>query len=178
MARKSVPPRWRAFFGVGRLVLCAALFGALFEWLNVPAGMMLGAAVGSALANQPVITRMKRAEYPAWLRQFSLITIGLVSGVLLTWDSLRSTAVVALPVVGAYILIVLMNLLFIALLMSKYRVDPVTAVLAVTPGGLAEVMGLALDRQAQISIVLTVHTVRLFALVLVLLPILLWVFSA
>ncbi len=133
--------------------------------------------MGSALANQPVITRMSRVEFPAFLRRLALMTIGLVSGVLLTWESLRSTAGIALPVVGAYLLIVLVNLLFIALLMGRYRVDPVTAVLAVTPGGLAEVMGLALDRQAQISIILTVHTVRLFALVLVLLPILLWVFS-
>lgn len=177
MGAPPAPPRWRAFFGVARLLLCAGLCGLAFEWLNVPAGMMLGAAVGSALANQPAITRMPRAEIPLWLRNLALMTIGVASGALLTWESLRTTAVVAVPVVGAYLVIVLMNLLFVALLMSKYRVDPITAVLAVTPGGLAEVMGMALDRGAQISIVLTVHTVRLFALVLVLLPILLWVFS-
>lgn len=176
---ESVPQqsRWRAALGLGRLLLCAAAVGLLFEWLGVPAGMMLGAAVGSAVANQPVITRMKRVEFPRSMRRLALITIGLISGVLLTVGSLKSTAAIALPIVGAYLLVWLINLGFIALLMKKYQLDPATAVLSVIPGGLAEVMGLAIDKNAQISVVLTIHTVRLFAIVLVLLPILLLVFA-
>lgn len=177
MGTRDSQPRWRSVLGVGRLLLAALVGGALFEWLGVPAGMMLGAAVGSAIINQPVITRMTRVEFPRFMRKLALVTIGLVSGVLLTWGSLQSTASIALPVVGAYLIVVLINFAFIALLMARYGIDPVTAVLAVTPGGLAEIMSLALDKKAQMSVVLTVHTVRLLALVLVLLPILLWVFT-
>ena len=169
--------RSRSALGLGRLLLGALVVGLLFEWMGVPAGMMLGAAVGAALMNQPAISRMKRVEFPRSMRQLALIAIGLVSGVLLTVGSLRSTANIALPIVGAYLLVWVIMLGFIALLMKRYRLDPATAVLSVIPGGLAEVMGLALDKKAQISVVLTIHSVRLFAIVLVLLPILLWVFA-
>lgn len=177
MAAEPEQSRWGTVLGLGRLLLCAALVGLIFEWIGVPAGMLLGAAVGAAVANQPAITRMRRVEFPGSLRRLALITIGLISGVLLTVGSLKTTAAVALPIVGAYLLVWAVNLLFIALLMKRYRLDPATAVLAVIPGGLAELMGLAIDKDAQISVVLTIHTVRLFAIVLLLLPILLWVFA-
>lgn len=177
---ESVPEqsRWRSALGLLRLLLGGLAIGLLFEWLGIPAGMMLGAAVGAALLNQPQISRMRRVEFPRLARQIALITIGLISGVLLTVGSLQSTASIALPIVGAYLLVWLIMLGFIALLMKKYQLDPATAVLSVIPGGLAEVMGMAMDKGAQISVVLTIHSVRLFAIVLILLPILLWVFAS
>ncbi|WP_253856044.1 AbrB family transcriptional regulator [Prauserella alba] len=170
-------PRYRQWFGVMRLLAGAAVVGSLFEHLGIPAGMLLGSALGAGLVNQPVTPRMRPATFPRAMRQTGLIAIGFVSGVMLTVDSLVSTAAVALPVVAAYLALGILNLVFITLLMSRYRVDPATAVLTVTPGGLSEVSSLAVDKGAQLGVVLTVHAVRLFALVFLVLPILLTVLA-
>lgn len=163
--------------GIGRLLLGGASGGALLEVLGVPAGMLIGSVLGSALVNQPWTRRMRPARLPLAARQIGLTAVGLASGALLTLDSIISTAAIAVPVVLAYLALTALNLVFITILMSRYRVDPVTAVLAVTPGGLAEVSAIALDKGADVGIVLSVHAVRLFSLVLVVLPILLLVLS-
>lgn len=164
-------------WGLLRLFTGAAVIGTLFELLGVPAGMLLGATIGAALVNQRWAARMRPAEVPTFMRQAGLIAIGFVTGVLLTWQSLASTAVIAAPIVLAYLLLGMLNLVFVTLLMARYGVDPATAVFAVTPGGLGEVMSMAMDKGAQVTVVLTVHAVRLFTLVLVLLPLLLWVLT-
>ncbi len=151
--------------------------GTLFEVLGVPAGMLLGSIIGAAVVNQRWRARWKPAEVPMPLRQAGLVTMGFVTGVLLTVESLTSTALIALPVAGAYLLISGLNLGLVTLLMSRYGVDPATAAFAVIPGGLGEVMAMAMDRGAETTVVLTVHAVRLFTLVLILLPILLWVLT-
>ncbi|WP_460747284.1 AbrB family transcriptional regulator [Nocardiopsis oceani] len=170
-------PRWGQAPGVLRLLAGAAVVGSLFELLGIPAGMLLGSAIGAALVNQAWFPRLRPAAFPRTLRYIGLMLVGLVSGVLLTVDSLVSTASVAVPVIVAYLGLVVVNLLLIALLMARYNIDPATAVLAVTPGGLAEVTSLAIDKGAQMGVVMTVHAVRLFTLVLALLPILLVVLS-
>ncbi|WP_223881243.1 AbrB family transcriptional regulator [Nesterenkonia ebinurensis] len=178
MDSESSPRRRpRNLLGLLRLFTGAAAFGALFEVLGIPAGMLLGAVIGSALVNQRWTSRIRPAEVPLQLRQAGLVTMGFVTGVLLTVDSLISTAAIALPVVGVYLLIGVLNLGLVALLMSRYGVDPVTAAFAVIPGGLGEVMSMAMDRGAEVTIVLTVHAVRLFTLVLIVLPILLAVLT-
>lgn len=165
--------RWGRPLGVLRLLAGAGAVGALFELLGIPAGMLLGSALGAALVNQAWFPRMRPIVFPRTLRHTGLILVGLVSGVLLTVDSIVSTASVAVPVIVAYLGLAVVNLLLIALLMARYNVDPATAVFAVTPGGLVEVTALAIDKGAQMGVVLTVHAVRLFTLVFVLLPILL-----
>lgn len=169
--------RWGKVLAVTRLLVGAVAIGSLFELMGIPAGMLLGSAAGAALANQPWFGRIEPTTFPRPMRHIGLILIGLVSGVLLTVESITSTAGVALPVIVAYLGLAVVNLLVITLLMARYDVDPATAVLAVTPGGLAEVTSVAIDKGAQMGVVMTVHAVRLFTLVLVLLPILLVVLA-
>ena len=163
--------------GIGKLLLGGVSVGSVLELLGVPAGMLIGSVVGAALVNQPWTRRMRPSSLPIVARQIGLTTVGLAAGVLLTVDSLLNTAVIALPVVLTYLALTALNLVFVTVLMSRYQVDPVTAVLAVTPGGLAEVTSIAIDKGAQVAVVLSVHAVRLFSLVLVILPILLLVLS-
>lgn len=153
MATGDEGSRLTQLLGIGRLLLGGVSVGSVLELLDVPASL------------------------PILARQIGLTTVGLAAGVLLTLDSLLNTAVIALPVVLAYLALTALNLVFITVLMSRYQVDPVTAVLAVTPGGLAEVTTIAIDKGAQVGVVLSVHAVRLFSLVLVILPILLLVLS-
>ncbi|MET9711704.1 AbrB family transcriptional regulator [Nocardiopsis alba] len=164
---------WGRALDVLRLLAGAAVVGSLLELLGVPAGMLLGSAIGAALANQKWTPRLRPTTFPRPLRYVGLLLVGLVSGVLLTMESLGSTASVALPVIAAYLGLAMVNLLVIALLMARYDVDPATAVLAVTPGGLAEVTSLAIDKGARMGVVMTVHSVRLLTIVFVFLPIVL-----
>lgn len=176
VARDVDSPRAQ-LLGIARLLLGGVSVGSVLELMGVPAGMLMGSVVGAALVNQPWTRRLKPVKRPVLMRHIGLTTVGLAAGVLLTLDSLLNTAVIALPVVLAYLALTVLNLVFITVLMSRYRVDPVTAVLAVTPGGLAEMTALAVDKGAQVGVVLSVHAVRLFSLVLVILPILLLVLS-
>lgn len=107
-----------------------------------------------------------------------MIIIGLISGVLLTVDSLAGTAAVALPITLAYLGLGALSLLFISFLMARYGADPAPAVLAVTPGGLGEITSIAIDKGAHLGLVITIHSVRLFTIVLLILPVLLWGFSS
>lgn len=177
MAARKDDSRFARLAGIGRLLLGGVTMGSVLELIGVPAGMLIGSVLGAALVNQPWTRRIKPARFPIAARQIGLVSVGLTSGVLLTLDSILNTASIALPVVVAYLALTALNLVFITVLMSRYAVDPVTAVLAVTPGGLAEVSAMAIDRDAQVGIVLSVHAVRLFSLVLVILPILLLVLS-
>ncbi|WP_202912103.1 AbrB family transcriptional regulator [Nesterenkonia muleiensis] len=178
MGSEGAPRRRpRHLWGLLRLFAGAAVVGTLFELLGVPAGMLLGATIGAALVNQRWTERMRPAEVPLPLRQSGLVTMGFVTGVLLTWESLTSTAIIALPVVAAYLLVGVLNLALVTLLMKRYGVDPATAAFAVIPGGLGEVMSMAMDKGAEVTVVLTVHAVRLFTLVLIVLPILLAVLT-
>lgn len=153
------------------------MVGLLFELIGVPAGMLLGSAVGAAVCNQSWTRRIRRVEFPISLRQVGFIALGLVSGTMLTVNSVVSTATIALPIVVAYLVLGGLNLALVTMLMRRYDIDPATAVLAVTPGGLGEVTALAIDKGAQVGVVLTVHAVRLFVLVFLLLPVLLVVLT-
>lgn len=177
MATGDEASRLTQLLGIGKLLLGGLSVGSVLELMGVPAGMLIGSVVGAALVNQPWTRRMRPASLPIVLRQIGLTTVGLAAGVLLSLDSLLSTAAIALPVVLAYLALTALNLVFVTVLMTRYQVDPVTAVLAVTPGGLAEVTSIAVDKGAQVGVVLSVHAVRLFSLVLVILPILLLVLS-
>lgn len=159
--------------GVIRLLLGGLAGGSLLELLDVPAGMLLGSVVGAALVNQRWGGRLTPAVFPPFLRQLGFVAVGLAAGVLLTVESLVNTGSIAIPVTLAYLALGVLNLLFATILMARYGVDSVTAVLALTPGGLAEVSTIALEKDAQVGVVLSVHAVRLFTLVLVVLPILL-----
>lgn len=169
--------RWKRLLGTARLLAGAAMVGSLLEVLGVPAGMLLGSVVGAALVNQPWLLRVKPVGFPPVLRHGGLVAVGLAAGALLTVESLLDTAAIAIPVALAYLALAVLNLVLITLLMARYGIDPVTAVLAVTPGGLAEVTSVAIDTGAQLGVVLCVHSVRLFTLVLILLPIFLVVLT-
>ena len=164
--------------GALKLLGGATLVGLPLHLLGLPAGMLLGSIFGAALVNQPWTSELQSSDFPRPLRHLGMIIIGLISGVLLTVDSLAGTAAVALPITLAYLGLGALSLLFISFLMARYGADPATAVLAVTPGGLGEITSIAIDKGAHLGLVITIHSVRLFTIVLLILPVLLWGFSS
>src|SRR5690625_6979418 len=99
--------------GVLKLLWGAAVVGLPMHYLGVPAGMLLGSIFGAALVNQRWSARLKPSTFPRPLRNAGLMTVGLISGVLLTAESLFSTGSIALPIIVAYSSLTAVTLLFV-----------------------------------------------------------------
>ncbi|MCT4574232.1 AbrB family transcriptional regulator, partial [Bacillus thuringiensis] len=78
----------------------------------------------------------------------------------------------ALHVLASVALLLLLNVLLALLLVRRYKVDAMTAVLATAPGGLSEIVAVSMDWGARTSVVVAIHTVRVMVIVLVALPLL------
>jgi uncharacterized protein len=163
----------------GRLarVLAGALAGALiFTALRIPAATVVGSVVGSALVNRWRPATFRHTLPVKALRTVGLVLLGCVAGARLDAETLRTIADVAGPLLAGVALLLLLELLLAAWLITRHRVDAVTAVFAFAPGGLSEIAYTARETGARMSIVLAVHMVRVLAVVLLLLPVLVaWV---
>ena len=158
---------------VGRLLrlLTGALAGALvFTVLRVPAATVVGSVVGTAVVNRWRPAEFRRTWPVTGLRTVGLVLLGSVAGARLDARTLQTIAGLALPLLTGIALLLALELLLAALLISRYGIDPVTAVLACAPGGLSEISLTARAAGARMNIVLAVHMVRVLAVVLLLLP--------
>lgn len=155
---------WRS---VQLLAGATAGAGAL-TLLQVPAGAIVGAVLGSAVLNNA------RPGKPLGrkVRVGGLVLLGSIAGVRLDAQSLGVLATLLLPlVVGALLLLGVSALLSLALV-RWFGLDPVTAIFACAPGGAGEIATMAEDAGARTGVVLAVHLVRVLLVVLIVLPIL------
>lgn len=164
--------------GAGRardtLVLLAggAAGGALLTLLQVPAGTLIGAVLGSAAVNRVAPAAGRARTLPAWARGAGLVLLGCVAGVRLDAGTLAALARVALPVAASIAVLLALDLLLAWVLVRRYRIDPVTAVLACAPGGVSEIAVIASRLGARMGVVLAIHSVRVLSVVLLVLPVL------
>lgn len=163
--------------GLVRVLAGASAGAMLLSLLQVPAGVLLGAVIGAALANGAV-PRTSPIAMPRWVRVTGFVVLGCLTGVRLEPAALGVLARIALPVLVAVGVLLLLNVLLALVLVRRYRVDAMTAVLATAPGGLSEIVGVSLDWGARTSLVVAVHSVRVLVIVLVALPLLVAYLSA
>lgn len=154
-----------------RLLAGGLLGAAVLTLLQVPAGTLIGAVFGSALANR-IRFGGAPGTLPAPGRVAGLVLLGCVAGVRLDGATLATLARIALPLAGAVLALILLNVALAAVLVRRYAVDPLTAVLACAPGGISEISTTAQELGARTEIVIAVHAVRVLAVVLVVLPVL------
>lgn len=151
-------------------VLTGAVVGAALLWaVHVPAGILVGAVIGSACANL-LWPRAEPITFPPLMRQVAFVLLGTIAGVRLEMDALVGLARIAIPVLLAVGMLLVVNLLLAVVLVRRSGLDPQTAVLAAAPGGLSEIAGVAVDVRAQVDVVVAVHTIRVLLVVLVVLP--------
>jgi uncharacterized protein len=136
--------------------------GLIGRYSRVPGGQFL---VPLIVAGTLHATGILHPYMPWWLLDAAYATIGLSIGLL--WN--RSTLVTALRILPTLLLstsvLVLLSAASGMLLVIWAHVDPMTAYLATTPGGLDSVPIIALDAGSNIPLVLAAQTMRVFAVV-------------
>ena len=155
------------------LLLSGAAVGAwVFTVLNVPAGTLIGSVVGSAVVNRSPWTPSGAQPLPVPIRVGGLALLGCAAGVRLDADTLTTLGRIAVPLVASILALVVLDLVLAVVLVRHYDVDPLTAVLACAPGGLSEIAVTGAQMGAQMGVLLAIHTVRVLACVLLVLPVL------
>lgn len=158
---RSLPPGLPALLG-------GLAGGTLLTLLHVPAGGIVGAVAGSAA----VSATRTRPPVSAKVRLIGMILLGCAAGIRLQPQTLQTLLHLAVPLVASIAAMLLVDGLLAALLVKKYGIDPVTALLACAPGGVSEIAVVAENVGARSGIVIAVHVVRVLIVVLVALPLL------
>lgn len=146
------------------VTVVAALAGAaLLELLRVPAGALIGGMLGVTAVN---LSPIAVATLPRPVQFLAFAGIGWLVGQGITREILQqiarhigfiSVTVVTLLAVGAIIAVVLVRLDVL---------DPATAFLATSPGGLSQMVALSAAVGANAPMVVTVHVARLVTVLL------------
>jgi membrane AbrB-like protein len=141
----------------------ATIAGLIGRYSRVPGGQFLIPLVVAGVLHA---TGILHPYAPWWLLDAAYATIGLSIGLLWTRETLL-TAVRILPtlLVSTTVLIVLSAAAGMLLVLWAH-VDPMTAYLATTPGGLDSVPVIALDAGTRnLPLILTAQTIRVFVVV-------------
>ncbi|MEJ0095560.1 MAG: AbrB family transcriptional regulator [Methylocella sp.] len=157
------PIEWPSF----AMTLALAGIGAFVgHRLRIPAGPLLAPmVVGAALHATGLLT----IELPQWLLGASYAVVGWHIGLGFTLPILRH-ALRALPQVVASILALIAVGGGLAWLLTEFAgIDPLTAYLATSPGGMDSVAIIAASSKVDVSFVIALQTVR-FVFVLILGP--------
>jgi membrane AbrB-like protein len=148
---------------LGTLVVGSA--GALAAIrLRIPAGALLGPMVLGAVLHG---TGLVRIAIPAALLDAAYVAIGLTIGLLYTPATVRYALRILPQLLASTLVLIALCAGSAALLAVAVQVDPLTAYLATTPGGLDSVTVIALGSGANVALVLAVQALRVFVVILV-----------
>lgn len=134
--------------------------------LRLPAGPMLVPLVAGSILNIMGVTRL---ELPEWLLAGSYMIVGWTIGLRFTRESLRHAARAMPQTLAATLILIAFCGGLAWILVRTAGVDPLTAYLATSPGGMDSVAIIAASSKVDLPFVMTLQTVRLF-LVLMLGP--------
>ncbi len=148
-------------------LLVGTLGGLLAEFLRVPSGALIGsmlAVFGLKLLGGPV------QELPpvvtTKLQVFLMIPVGILIGAGLDRSFLANLRAVSLPAVIFVSVMLAMSLLAAFLMHWLTKMDLATAYLGTSPGGLNQIILIAISVQVDAGIVTVLQTTRLLAVLL------------
>ncbi len=145
-------PSFAATLGVGT---ACAFVGT---WLRIPAGaFLLPFAVGSAMS----LTGVLKIELPQLLLAASYALLGWSIGLGFTRAILLHARRALLPTVLSIVALIGFSGLLAALLVLLLDIDPLTAYLATSPGGLDSIAVIAASSNVDIAFIMALQTSRL-----------------
>lgn len=143
--------------------ITAALAGAaLFELLRVPAGALIGAMVAVTLLN---LAPTAVSELPSPARFLTFAAVGWLIGQGITGDVLHSLVSNIHLIWITVVLLLVFGGLLAFVLVRLGLLDPATAFLATSPGGLAQMSALSAAVDADASVVATLHILRVVSVI-------------
>jgi len=153
----SLFTRLSGFRDVAETLAFAAAGGLTFGLLGMPAGYLSGSilVVGiAALAGRPM-------RIPLRTVQVLQVLIGITLGAVVTPETLRGIATYPLSIGVLIAATAAISIVGTAYLRGVHRWDLVTAYLASAPGGLSQVMAMAIELKADVRAVAIVQTIRI-----------------
>jgi membrane AbrB-like protein len=155
------PINWLPFI---ETLAIAGLGGLLGAWLPIPAGVML---VPMILGGALHATGLVQIELPQWLLAISYAMLGWSIGLRFTRQILVHASR-ALPQIALSIILLMGFCGLLAFILTQaLGIDPLTAYLATSPGGMDSIAIIAASSHIDISFVMALQTARLLIVILV-----------
>jgi membrane AbrB-like protein len=149
------PPNW---LGLAATFLVAGLGGAAGVMLRIPAGAMLVPMVAGALLEA---TGLVAIDLPPWLLAGSYALAGWSIGLGFTREILARASRALPQVLLANVVLIGLSGVLAVLLVYAAGIDPLTAYLATSPGGMDSVAIIGAASNADLSFVMALQTLRL-----------------
>ena len=144
------------FRNVAETLAFAGAGGMTLGFLGMPAGFLSGsilAVAGASLAGRPMLI-------PTALMRVLLVLIGISLGAVVTPETLHGMATYPLSIAALIVAMAAISFTGAAYLRVVHGWDMLTAYLAAAPGGLSQVMGLAVELDSDVRAIAIVQTVR------------------
>nr|WP_246723628.1 AbrB family transcriptional regulator [Rhizobium sp. ARZ01] len=138
--------------------------GLVGRHLRIPAGAFIAPfAVGSTLS----LTGALAVELPQWLLAISFALLGWNIGLGFTRQILHHARRALVPTILSIVALLAFSGLLAVLLVAMLGIDPMTAYLATSPGGLDSIAVIAASSEVDISFVMALQTARLVIITLI-----------
>lgn len=167
---QAIADQQAAFFGpfdmknFGLTLAVGIICGFAGRHLRIPAGAFLAPfAVGSALS----LTGALAVDLPQWLLAISFALLGWNIGLGFTRQILRHARRALVPTILSIVALLTFSGLLAMLLVWVLGIDPMTAYLATSPGGLDSIAVIAASSNVDISFVMALQTARLVIITLI-----------
>lgn len=148
----------------GSTILLAAVGATLGVWLKLPSPYFLGVMVVASVAHVGFGAPL---QLPQWLLAASYITVGWSIGLNFTPAILRHAAKTLPQIASSILLLMAFCGLLAWLLVKTMGVDPLTAYLATSPGGMDSVAIIAAaSRSVDLSFVMAMQAARFLVVLL------------
>ncbi|HEY7301132.1 MAG TPA: AbrB family transcriptional regulator [Xanthobacteraceae bacterium] len=146
----------RALLPFPETLLIALAGGLLFTWIGMPAGLVSGSMLATALAallGRPI-------SIPVPLAQASFVLIGILLGAVVTPETLRGIATWPLSIALLMVSATMMMVAATAYLRLVHGWDILSSLLGASPGSMAQVMALSAEFHANLRGIAIVQTMR------------------
>ncbi|MES1973880.1 MAG: AbrB family transcriptional regulator [Pseudomonadota bacterium] len=141
-------------------LVIATIGGWLGMRLKLPAGAMIGAMMLGTLLN---IAGLVRLELPGWLLAMSYAVVGWRIGLHFTRDIVTAAARALPRILLSIALLIGISAAIGKLLATFSGIDPLTAYLATSPGGMDSVAIIAASTKVDVPYVMALQALRFFA---------------
>ncbi|MBS0248039.1 MAG: AbrB family transcriptional regulator [Proteobacteria bacterium] len=160
MLAPSVIDRLLSYRDVAETLAFATVGGLAFGLLGMPAGYLSGSILvvaAASLAGRPM-------RVPPPLMRILVVLIGISLGAVVTPETLRGVTAYPVSIAVLFVATVAISYAGSVYLRFVHDWDKLTAYLAAVPGGLSQVMALAIEFKADVRAVAIVQTIRVIIL--------------